>query len=71
MGIFHQPQRHGEGQPADVLLHAASGRGATAAANISGDSAAARESWDCSEVGTPCHFWSRKGVLDVHPLSMT
>ena len=47
------------------MLHRAVG--ATAAADISGVSAAPRESWDCSEVGTPCHFWSSEGCLDVHP----
>ena len=45
------------------------GEGATAADNISGYSAAAREAEIASEVGTPCHFSSRKmeGCLDVHP----
>ena len=47
------------------MLHR--GVGATAAANISGCSAAARESWDSSEVGTPCHFLVTEGCLDVHP----
>ena len=62
MVIFHQRQRPGEGQPADALLRAASGVGATAAAYISGYGAAARKAEIASEVGTPCHFWSRKGV---------
>ena len=51
------------------MLHR--GVGATAAANISGYSAAARESWDSSEVGTLCHFWSRKGVWMCIRVSMT